>query len=131
MKGINIPRTAPANTSNGVCPINSFNSFCTFVVSPRSRSRIMRFKIFACSPAARLTPAASYMTINAKITLMAKIAESNPYCLPVDVASAQTVAECELGIPPADNKKVKLNRFSFQIPKNNFKICANTHPSTA
>jgi hypothetical protein len=40
------------------------------------------------------------MTIAAKITEIAKYVEPNPFVIATAVASAHTIAECELGIPP-------------------------------
>ena len=56
--------------------------------------------IFACSPAARLTPIASYITTAANANAIANSDDDTPHSLAVDIANATTKAECELGIPP-------------------------------
>ena len=58
------------------------------------------FKSFACFPVSLRTPMASYITTMARTKLMANSKLPTPYRIPEAVASAQTVAEWELGIPP-------------------------------
>src|SRR5438552_11527911 len=72
----------------------------------------MRFKSVACLPAARLKPAASYITMRLKNTTTLKRTESKPSRRPTHVLSAETDAACELGIPPVSTSRRKLIFFS-------------------
>ncbi len=65
------------------------------------------FKSFACLPVSSRTPIASCMTIIATITLMANGNEPSPYKIPAEVATAQTVAEWPLGMPPSPKMRVR------------------------
>src|SRR5260221_62193 len=55
---------------------------------------------------ARRTPAASYITMLARTTVMAKEAELTPITRPVAVARPVTRAECALGMPPEETRRL-------------------------
>ena len=100
------PMVAPTSTSKGVCPSSSRRRVWA-MGRPLNNSVSIWFNILACMLVARLTPAASYNTTIAVTKAMAKAAESRPSLRPTAVASADTAAECELGIPPAVHNQLQ------------------------
>src|SRR5712692_3921538 len=104
-----MPRPAPTSTSTGVWPSSSRSRISGW---PRwaIRSSTRRLSTAACRPAARRTPAASYMTTNEKIRAIAKLAEPHPFRRPRPVVSPITMALCELGIPPISASTARLSR---------------------
>ena len=103
---------APTITWTGVCPRTSTNLSDTCKLVNPGVSTIL-FNSLACFPAALLTPAASYITINEKIKATANNGELIPTFLPIIVVKDITTPECELGIPPACINLLKLNFLLF------------------
>jgi hypothetical protein len=87
------------------------------------------FKIFACSPAARRTPEASYITIKANMKDIAKAVLPSPSVLATAAAKEDTVAECELGMPPAAKIFLTSRRFSRISKITTLAKEAKSHPS--
>jgi len=69
--------------------------------------------------------------INAKKKVTAKKADEIPKTRPIDVASAETVAACELGMPPVPTNHLKLNLLSRITPIITFMVCAASHAKIA
>lgn len=67
-------------------------------------SLTIRFNITECWPTDCLTPAESYITIAASTAEILKYMDDIPEVMAIEVARAQTVAVCELGIPPLVTK---------------------------
>ncbi len=63
----------------------------------------------ACFPVSCRTPIASCITIIARINVTANSNDASPYVSADAVASAQTVAECPLGIPPSPKKALPVD----------------------
>src|SRR5215472_1802555 len=80
---------------------------------------------------ARRTPAASYITMPASTTAMANVAEPTPIMRPVAVARPVTSAVWELGIPPAETRRLRISLRCWINSKIVLLTCANSHAITA
>src|SRR5450759_1562693 len=105
-----MPSRAPTTTSTGVWPSSS-RSFCSCMPRICTRSSTRRFRMAACRPAARRSPAASYITTNEKIRAIANAAEETPAYLPTAVVMPITIAAWLLGMPPVS---ARTRRFSLR-----------------
>jgi hypothetical protein len=77
-------------------------------------------------------PIASLITIKAKIKLIAKAGESNPSFMAQAEARAQTVAECDEGIPPVPKNSSSTEKvLILNIPVKTFNIWATNHADAA
>jgi hypothetical protein len=75
-------------------------------------------------PTERRKPAASYIIIKANTAEIANETDFTPSIIATDVASALTIAECELGIPPVAVKVRKSNCFFCIRTTITFSNCA-------
>src|ERR1700694_4188944 len=103
------PITAPIRTSNGVWPSSS-RSRASWTPRMWTRSSTRRFSTSASRPAARRSPAASYITTNVKIRAIAKAAEARPEYLPTAAVRPMTMALWLPGIPPVSASPRRLSR---------------------
>src|SRR5690348_5500873 len=103
------PITAPTSTSVGVWPSSS-RSRASWTPRMCTRSSTSRFSTSAWRPAARRSPAASYITTNVKISAIAKGAEERPEYLPIAVVRPITIALWLLGMPPVSASTRRLSR---------------------
>src|SRR5262245_9400631 len=79
----------------------------------------MRLRIAACRPAARRTPAASYITIRLKYRVTPNSGSRGPTMRNVLVESAATAAEWLDGMPPVWIRRTKSGRpVLIQVAKN-------------
>mgnify|MGYP002623039900 CR=1 FL=1 len=125
------PRIAPAQTCSGVCPTSSFRLFSRTSPSHwKGFSSRRAFKTLACLPVSSRTPMASCITMIASTALMANSKECIEYRKNAAVASEQTVAEWELGMPPEPIRRSGTKRCSNRSPSSVLMICASDHPMT-
>ncbi len=94
-------------------------------------SSIISFSTLAWIPVSLLTPMASYITTMAKKDAIANSKLSLPYWRQVEVASAQTVDEWELGMPPLPTIRSATKLLVSAVWIMVFKICARNQPSAA
>src|SRR5437667_2663509 len=103
------PITAPTSTSIGVWPSSS-RSLASWTPRMCTKSSTRRFRTSACRPAARRSPAASYMTTKVKIRAIANAAEPTPEYLPIAVVRPITIALWLLGMPPVSARTLRFKR---------------------
>jgi hypothetical protein len=87
---------------------------------------MIRFRTTDWCPTDCRTPAASYITIEAKITEIAKNTEPKPSVIATAVANALTIAEWALGMPPLLTKKLRSIPLPCIRAVSNFINWANT-----
>ena len=126
-----IPRAAPANTSKGECPTSSFNRSPVTSSFSRPKFSTSLFNRAACSPVARRTPEASYITTNENTTQTANKDDDKPSFNATAAVKAVTNEVWELGMPPEPTRRSKLILLPSINTSKNLRTWARNQPMIA